>query len=100
VRAAVFKADQGRCQVPWCRAPARDVHHIVKRSQAPRLKYDPANLVSLCRACHAQTDAPYVRGRLVLTPLGDKRVLYQVITAPDKAGARGLMALYLSAGGR
>ncbi len=29
-----------------------DVAHIIARSQAPRLRYDPANRVTLCRSCH------------------------------------------------
>jgi len=32
--------------------PATEVHHLRKISEAPGLRLDPANLVSLCRACH------------------------------------------------
>ena len=32
--------------------------------------FDLDRLVALCPPCHAQTNAPYVRGRLVVTPLG------------------------------
>jgi HNH endonuclease len=46
-----------------------DVHHVVKRSQGGS-DFDLNRLVALCRSCHDQTDAPYSRGRLVITPLG------------------------------
>jgi hypothetical protein len=34
--------------------------------------------VALCPPCHAQTDAPYARGRLVVIPLGAGRFLLGV----------------------
>jgi 5-methylcytosine-specific restriction endonuclease McrA len=33
-----------------------DVHHVVKRSAAPALRYDPANALLLCRDCHHFTE--------------------------------------------
>jgi len=36
-------------------------------------------LVALCRWCHDQTDAPYVRGRLLVTALGDGQFQFDVI---------------------
>jgi len=45
-----------------------DVHHVVKRSQGGS-DFDLDQLVALCRWCHDQTDAPYQRGRLVVTAL-------------------------------
>jgi hypothetical protein len=38
----------------------------------------PDRLVALCPPCHAYTDAPYARGRLVITPLGAVRFTVEV----------------------
>jgi len=38
--------------------------------------------------CHAQTDAPYVRGRLVINPLGGGRFTFEVIRGIDKWATR------------
>jgi hypothetical protein len=35
--------------------------------------FDLDQLVALCPACHTQAEAPYVPGRLVITPLGQGR---------------------------
>jgi hypothetical protein len=40
--------------------------------------------VALCPPCHAQTDAPYARGRLIITPLGDGRFTVEVTRGADK----------------
>jgi len=58
-----------RCQACGRRAPL-DVHHVVKRAQGGS-DFDLDRLVALCRRCHDSTDAPYTKGRLVVTPLGD-----------------------------
>jgi hypothetical protein len=39
-------------------------------------------------ACQAQTHAPYVRGRLVITPLGDGRFTVEVTRGADKCAIR------------
>jgi hypothetical protein len=44
--------------------------------------------VALCPPCHAQTDAPYVRGRLVITPLGDGCFTVEVTRGADKWAIR------------
>jgi len=44
--------------------------------------------IALCPSCHAETDAPYVRGRLVITPLGDGRFTVEVIRGADKWAIR------------
>jgi hypothetical protein len=46
--------------------------------------------VALCPPCHAQTDAPYARGRLVITPLGEGRFTVEVTggTRRDYSGWR------------
>jgi len=41
--------------------------------------FDLDRLVALCRWRHDQTDVPYVRGRLVVTVLGDGQFLFDVV---------------------
>jgi HNH endonuclease len=55
-----------------------DVDHVVKRSQGGS-DFDLDLLVALCRWCHDQTDAPYERGRLVVTALGAGQFRFDVI---------------------
>jgi HNH endonuclease len=55
-----------------------DVHHVVKRSQGGS-DFDLDRLVELCRWCHDQTDAPYERGRLVVTALGAGQFSFEVV---------------------
>jgi len=46
-------------------------------------------LVALCRWCHDQTDAPYERGRLVVTALGAGQFTFEIINlAARKTSAR------------
>jgi hypothetical protein len=59
-------------------------HHVVKRAQ----DFDLDRLVALCPPCHAQTDAPYARGRLVITPLGAGRFTAEVTRGADKWAIR------------
>jgi hypothetical protein len=64
------------------------VHHVVKRAQGGS-DFELDQLVALCR--HAQTDAPYARGRrLVMTPLGDGRFAVQLTDRPALARAMRL----------
>ena len=56
---------------------------FVKRAQEGS-DFDLDRLVALCPPCHAQTDAPYARGRLVITALGNGRFIYEVIRGADK----------------
>lgn len=55
-----------------------DVHHLVKRSQGGS-DFDVNRLVALCRGCHEQTDAPYDRGKLIVTPLGLGEFRFEVV---------------------
>ena len=55
-----------------------DVHHMVKRSHGGS-DFDLDQLVALCRWCHDQTDAPYERGRLVVTATGDGQFRFDVV---------------------
>jgi 5-methylcytosine-specific restriction endonuclease McrA len=61
--------------------------HVVKRAQGGS-DFDLDQLIALCPSCHAQTDAPYARGRLVITPLGDGRFSGEVIRGIDKWAIR------------
>ena len=65
-----------------------EVHHIVKRAQGGS-DFDRDRLIALCRPCHAQTDAPYVRGRLVITPLGQGQFTFTVVRRTDKWATHG-----------
>jgi len=69
--------------------PSRlEVHHVVKRAQGGS-DFDLDRLVALCPPCHAQTDAPYARGRLLITPpLGDGRFTADVTRGADKWAIR------------
>ena len=60
-----------------------EVHHVVKRAQGGS-DFDLDRLVALCPPCHARTDTPYLRGRLLITPLGGGRFTYEVIRKADK----------------
>ena len=54
------------------------LNHVVKRAQGGS-DFDLDQLVALCRWCHDQTDAPYLRGRLVVLALGDGQFRFDVI---------------------
>jgi 5-methylcytosine-specific restriction endonuclease McrA len=59
------------------------LHHVVKRSHAPRRLLDETNLAVLCPPHHAQTDAPFARGRLVIAA-GEEGRVFAVVTKPNK----------------
>jgi len=87
IRAQVLARAQWRCQA--CQVRTRlEVHHVVKRAQGGS-DFDLDRLVALCPACHSQTDAPYVRGRLVITPLGQGQFTFMVVRGSDKWAMRG-----------
>ena len=44
-------------------------------------------LVALCRWCHDQTDAPYERGRLVVTALGAGQFTFEVVKLAGRKSA-------------
>jgi 5-methylcytosine-specific restriction endonuclease McrA len=85
-RRVVFRRARWRCQACG-RGGALEVHHVVKRAQGGS-DFDLARLVALCPPCHAQTDAPYARGRLVITPFGDGRFSCEVTQGADKWAVR------------
>ena len=82
IRRVVCRRARWRCQACG-RGGALEVHHVVKRAQGGS-DFDLDHLVALCPPCHAQTDAPYVRGRLVITPLGTGHFTFRTIRGPDK----------------
>ena len=47
-REIVRARDKGRCRIPNCHDRAAHLHHLVYRSHSKRLRWAPANLVSLC----------------------------------------------------
>ncbi len=86
IRRVVFRRARWRCQACG-RWGALEVHHVVKRAQGGS-DFDLDRLVALCPPCHAQTDAPYARGRLVITPLGGGRFIFEVTRGSDKWAIR------------
>ena len=77
IRDVVLARAGWRCQA--CGRGGRlDVHHVVKRSQGGS-DFDLDQLVALCRWCHDQTDAPYERGRLIVTALGAGEFTFEVV---------------------
>ena len=86
IRRVVFWRARWRCQACG-RGGALEVHHVVKRAQGGS-DFDLDRLVALCPPCHAQTDAPYARGRLVITPLGEGRFTAAVTRGADKWAVR------------
>jgi 5-methylcytosine-specific restriction endonuclease McrA len=69
IRLRVLRRAQWTCQACGVWGRRLDVHHVVKRAQGGS-DFDLDRLVALCRPCHAQTDAPFDRGRLLIEPLG------------------------------
>lgn len=51
-REIVRKRDGGKCRIPGCIERSTEAHHIVYRSKSKARRWDPANLVSLCREHH------------------------------------------------
>ncbi len=88
IREAVLARARWGCQA--CGSRARlDVHHVVKRAQGGS-DFDLDQLIALCRACHDRTDAPYIRGRLVVTPLGAGRFAFALVRGVGKGAGEVL----------
>ena len=88
IRALVLARARWRCQA--CGGPTPlDVHHVTKCAQGGS-DFDLDRLVALCRPCHEWTDAPYVRGRLVVTPLGAGRFAFALVRGPGKGATEVL----------
>ena len=85
IRRVVFRRARWRCQACG-RGGALEVPHVVKRARGLGLRPRPGGGALSGPPCHAQTDAPYVRGRLVITPFGGGRFTVEVIRGADKWG--------------
>ena len=72
IRAQILARARWKCQACGLPTYRLDVHHVTKSTHGGS-DFDLDRLIALCRACHAQTDAPFRQGRLVITPLGDGR---------------------------
>jgi hypothetical protein len=83
IRQTVLARAGWRCQACGVRRRL-DVHHVMKRSQGGS-DFDREHLVALCRWCHDQTDAPYERGRLVVTALGTGQFTFEVVVRMGSA---------------
>ena len=86
IRRVVVRRARWRCQACG-RGGALEVHHVVKRAQGGS-DFDLDRLVALCPPCHAQTDAAYACGRLVISPLGDGRFTIEITRGADKWAIR------------
>jgi 5-methylcytosine-specific restriction endonuclease McrA len=83
IRAQILARARSRCQACGLPTYRLEVHHLRKRAQGGS-DFDHDQLIALCRDCHAQTDAPFRRGRLVVTSLGDGRFRCEVVQGGDK----------------
>ena len=86
IRRVVFRRARWRCQACG-RGGALEVHHVVKRAQGGS-DFDLDRLVALCPPCHARTDAPYARGRLVVMPSGSGRFILELWEGTGKETRR------------
>jgi HNH endonuclease len=86
IRGLVFRRARWQCQACG-RWGALEVHHVVKRAQGGS-DFDLDRLVALCPWCHAQTDAPYVHGRLVVMPSGAGRFIFELWEGTGKETGR------------
>jgi HNH endonuclease len=97
VSSAVLSSPNGRLAPQACGVRRRlDVHHVVKRSQGGS-DFDLDLLVALCRWCHDQTDAPYKRGRLVVTALGAGQLMSEVVRRPGRGDTPNLAPTFACA---
>lgn len=55
-RDKIFKRDNYRCQACGEKTRTLEVHHIKEQSKYPELMLDPNNVITLCHACHKETD--------------------------------------------
>ncbi len=54
-RRRVFKRDKHKCQMPGCEYKrALNAHHIKRWADAPYLRYDVDNGITLCYRCHKE----------------------------------------------
>ena len=53
-REEIVKRDGGKCRMPGCKKKMKQVHHIHRWVDAPLLRYEPSNGISLCWECHKE----------------------------------------------
>lgn len=71
VRPLIEARANGRCEAPACRLPAKDIHHVIKRSHGGH--EDPKTLVLLCCSCHRRVDLPVDHPRNLTITLSKDR---------------------------
>ena len=86
IRAQVLARARWVCQACGLRARL-EVHHVIKRAQGGS-DFDLDRLIALCRNCHAQTDASFLQGRLVITALGGGQFCCEVRRGNSKSSLR------------
>src|SRR5215831_17698849 len=76
-------SEAGACPKPTrgVRSPRKDREGISLQGGSD---FDLNRLVALCRSCHDQTDAPYGRGRLIITPLGLGQFHFTIVERAGK----------------
>lgn len=52
----VLRRCGGDCEVPGCQNFAETVHHMLKASTHPCLKFDPDNGLGVCGPCHTEIE--------------------------------------------
>ena len=55
-RKRIYERDSHKCQMPGCKSKRSrlNAHHIIKWSEAPHLRYDLHNGITLCWKCHKE----------------------------------------------
>jgi len=52
-RVKVFQRDKFKCQYPGCKCKSKlNAHHIIRWADAPFLRFEPSNGITLCRQHH------------------------------------------------
>ena len=70
-RAAVKRLYGVKCAIPGCREPGLHQHHLVYRSRAKALKYEPSNRRPICVGHHQLIHA----GQITLTRTEDDELI-------------------------
>ena len=71
-RAEAWRLYGRKCVVPGCKEKAEQ-HHLIKRSQSKRLKYEPTNRRPICHAHHMLVEG----GKITLTVAPDGELIVQ-----------------------
>ena len=55
-RKQVYERDSYECQMPGCNSKRKrlNAHHIIRWADAPHLRYDLNNGITLCWKCHKE----------------------------------------------